>query len=187
MARPRLRRPAALSPERAARLCEFELRRGQPLPLFEALSHSDTALEDLAQGSRAAIEETTLAPRLREVLILRTLAQWRARAEWDVHALIYAPVAPLTVAEVEWLGGTERPTRWSPAERLLIDIADSLRREAGLAANLWGAVEHLFSPEQCAEILMIATQYVKVALMTNALAIPPLVPDGPSIAQSKRH
>ncbi len=187
MARPRLRRPAALSREQTARLGAFELRRGQPLPLFEALAHSDVALDDLARGSHAAIEETTLAPRLREMLILRTLAQWGARAEWDVHALIYAPVAPLTVAELEWLGGADRPIRWSATERMLIDVADSLRRNAGLPDNLWQALAHLFSPAECAEILMIATQYVKVALMTNALAIPALVPGGPGIAQAKRH
>lgn len=183
MKRQRLGRPAGLPSDK---LASYELRRGQPLPLFEALAHSPTAFEDLAAGTHAAINRTVLPMREREVLILRTLAQWGARAEWDVHVLIYAPVAPITLAEVEWLGGGGHATTWTARERLLIDVADHLRRDAALPRNLWDGIAHLFSSAECAEILMIAGQYVKVALITNALAIPPLAPDGPPISLGGR-
>lgn len=184
-ARPRLSRPAGLSSARAERLDAFAFRRGSTLPLFEALAHSQIALEDLAAGTHAAIETTMLPVRLREILILRTLAQWGARAEWDVHVLLYAPAAPLTQVEIERLGGSRRMLGWSAGERLMINLADSLRQGAGIPENLWQALAHAFDAPMLAEILMIATQYVKVALMTNALAIPALVPDGPAIALSK--
>ena len=118
-------------------------------------------------------------------LFCRTLAQWGARAEWDVHALIYAPTAPLTVAEIEGLGGSKRAIAWSPKERLLIDLADCLRATAGVPDNLWDALAHAFDGPQLAEIIMVATQYVKVALMTNALALQGIVKNGPAMVAGK--
>jgi len=181
----RLTRPHALSPSQARRLEQFEFRGRRPLPLFEAMAHSPAALEDLATGTECSISRSTLPLRQREILILRTLARWNARAEWDVHLVLYMSVAPLSLAEVERLGGGSNFIAWSAEERLLIDVADCLRDRAELPDNLWSALSFLFSAEQCAEIVMIATQYIKIALMTRVLAIPSQQPAGPGIAFSK--
>lgn len=178
---PRLGRPGTLDAAVGRRLEAFNFRHGQALPLFEALAHSPVALEDLAAGTEAAIERTVLPQRLRELLILRTLARWQARAEWDVHIALYMTTTPLTQEEVKWLGGAPGWIRWTEAERVLIDIADALHERAGIPANLWDALSHAFTRPEIAEILMIVTQYIKVALLTRALELPPLVPNGPGI------
>lgn len=179
MAPQRLTQPATLAPSVAALLDEFVLRRGQPLPIFAALAHSPLALEDLAHGTQGAINGTTLPIRQREILILRTLARWNARAEWDIHVLLYAQEASLSTAELATIGGAPQYRRWNVAERLLLDVADSMRDSDGLEQNLWDALSWRFTAKECAEVLMIATQYIKVALLTRALAIPSLVPAGP--------
>lgn len=176
MTRPRLTRPRNLTAKATQRLAAFGWRRGQALPLFEALAHSQTALDDLAEGTHASLNHSLLPVRLREVLIMRTLARWDARVEWDVHVLLYASFAQLSAEELECLGGTSRFVPWSVAERLLIDAADALRDTTSLSDALWDAIRFTFSPPECAEILMIATQYVKVALLTRALCIPALAP-----------
>jgi len=150
-------------------LDKYVFRRGQPLPLFSALAHSETVLKDLDNGTSASIEEIEFPLRLREILILRTLARWGARAEWDVHVLLYAPIAKLTEAEIENLGGNRRRISWASHERLLIDLADALKEHAQVPDNLWDALAHAFDEKALSEILMIATQYVKIALLNNAL------------------
>src|SRR5690349_5374024 len=97
----------------------------EPLRLFRTLAvHHELASRMRPLGA-GILGHPRLAPRERELLILRTCARADAEYEWGVHAVVFAK--PLGLND-EQLAATVKSgfdhSTWSAADALLIAAAD---------------------------------------------------------------
>lgn len=175
---PRLLRPGSLDSPTREVLARYALPDGRPLALFEALAHSPAALTDLRRATAACVGHTTLPVRHREILVLRTVARAGAEAEWAVHVALFGAEAELSAADLDALASPAPPPpgRFTAPERLLVALADALHDTRDVDDALWAALAAHWNRRGLADLLLVATQYAKVALLGTALRIP--VPDG---------
>ena len=142
----------------------------EPLKLFRTLAHNPRVLHKFHLGNlldRGAIER-----RDREIVILRTCARCRSEYEWGVHVTAFAERVGLTAEQVTaTLHGDASDPVWSPADALLVRLADELHDTATISAASWDAMTEHWSAAQLIELLVVAGFYHTVSFVTNALAI----------------
>ncbi|MFB4295159.1 carboxymuconolactone decarboxylase family protein [Actinomadura sp. NTSP31] len=149
----------------------YRLPDGRPLPIFHVLAHSRAALDDLRRATAACMKGTALDARTRELAILRVCARIGAEAEWAVHVEMFARDAGLSEAEVRATIAPPHSAPWSPHDLLVLAVADEIIATSTLSDELWGRVAAAFPPQEIVELLLVVTQYQKVACLTNALRL----------------
>lgn len=108
--------------------------------------------------------------------MLRTAVLYGADAEWAVHIELFAEDAGLTPPELARLAGSAGPDPFLGREQLLIRLAEALHATHSVDGELWDQLGAEYRPDELVELLMIATQYTKVALLAAAFQVP--VPPG---------
>ncbi|MET9967252.1 carboxymuconolactone decarboxylase family protein [Streptomyces sp. NPDC006356] len=149
----------------------YRLPDGRPLPVFLALAHSRTALDDLRRATAACLKGTTLDARSREIAVLRVCARAGAEAEWAVHVEMFAERAGLSEGEVRATAAPGVHELWSRRDALLVRLADDIHDTSTVSDRLWAALAKAYTPQEIVELLLVVTQYHKVACLTNALAL----------------
>jgi alkylhydroperoxidase family enzyme len=147
----------------------YRLPDGRPLPLFETVAHSAPALADLRAATARSLQATQMPMRLRELLILRVLDRWGARAEFDAHLALFGDEARITDIDVEGLSGTLEG--FVGSERDVLELADALVAGGEIPDELWDRLMEQFGTPGTVEAVFIGAQYLKVAVMNNAFRI----------------
>ena len=167
----RLPRPAHPSEDIAARLARYRWPDGRRMQMFDAMANSPNAFRDLSTATTCCLTGE-IVPRSREILILRVLALTKAEAEHELHVALFANEVGLSDAEIGALSRcTVLPDLFDGREKLLVSLAEEIVGQHNLTDATWDGLVTHFSPGQLAELLMIATQYLKVAVLNNALRI----------------
>jgi alkylhydroperoxidase family enzyme len=115
------------------------------------------------------IPGSSLPPRDREVLVLRTLALCEEVYEAHHHVLI-ARKAGMTDAEIEAarLGGADL----TPFEQVLARAAEELVRNHRVGGGTWRELAQTYTPVQLMEATALVGGYVMVAMLTRSFDIP---------------
>ncbi|MGV9823434.1 carboxymuconolactone decarboxylase family protein [Nocardia xishanensis] len=171
----RLPVPDLGDPDLRRALEPYRLPDGRPLPIFQVLAHSRAALDDLRRATAACLGAPSLDARTREIAILRICARAGAEAEWAVHVEIFAAEAGLGDGEV-YATAVSDAREWRTTDALVIRLADEIHDTSTVSSGLWAELLDAYTPRQIVELLLVITQYHKVACLTNALALP--VPEG---------
>lgn len=167
----RLTRPSTLSDELAGRLDRYVAPDGAPMALFEAMAHSPLAFRDLTTATTCCLTGE-VDSRKRELLILRVLTQAGAQAEVALHIALFSETAGITCKEAALLMDLAADLeRYPPEERVLFALADEVHGSHDVCDETWTRLVEHYSPTQCAELLMIVTQYLKIAVLNNALRL----------------
>jgi alkylhydroperoxidase family enzyme len=147
---------------------------GPALGLFRLWARHLPMAEALRGVGRYVLAHGTLAPRDRELLILRTCARCGAEYEWGVHAAFFPPRVGLTPDQV---AATVTGTPGDPAfvgarDRLLLRAADALHDTSTIPDPLWQALATEFTEEQILEALLVCGFYHLVSFTANATRLP---------------
>jgi 4-carboxymuconolactone decarboxylase len=153
----------------------YRLPDGRPLALFQLLAHCPPALADLRGATARALEATTMPLRPREILILRILVLQDAEAEVQSHVALFADRAGIADAELEELSEPV-PRGFGPEDQLMIEIADAINAGGAIVDELWSRLVERFETAGAVEAVFIAAQYLKVAVLNNALRVIPPFP-----------
>jgi alkylhydroperoxidase family enzyme len=145
------------------------------MQLFSLLAHSSAALADLKGATARALNATVLDGRTRELLILRVLHRYGAAAEWQAHVALFAKEVGLTNTDLLAIRGDLAPTVAS--DRTVLAVADALYAGGDIPDEVWSDARELFGTVGIVDLIFVGAQYAKVAMMTNALRIPPLRED----------
>jgi 4-carboxymuconolactone decarboxylase len=114
------------------------------------------------------IAGSTLPPRDREVLVLRTLAQGKDVYEAHHHVQI-ARKAGLSDAEIaEVRAGDAGLDDWDTA---LVRAADELVAAQQLSDASWAALGERYEAAQCMEVVFLVGCYNVMAMLTNSFGI----------------
>jgi alkylhydroperoxidase family enzyme len=163
-------------PEIAAHLAALMPRGwdGPALRLFRVWARHLPLAEALRALGRHLLAHGALAPRERELLILRTTARCGAEYEWGVHAAFFPARVGLDAAEVAATRtASADDARWSERDALLLRLADALHDEAAVPDPLWQALAAGWSEAELLEMLAAVGFYHLVSFTANALRLHP--------------
>ena len=127
----------------------------EPLKLFRTLARHPELMSRMRPLGAGILGSTTVEPRDRELMILRTTALNGAFYEWGVHATAFGPSVNVTeddaraIAEPATTSGLER------SRRRLLSLADELHENSTVSDELWA--ERLTNTHSCPVIELIAT------------------------------
>lgn len=143
-----------------------------PLMIFRTAARSPRILDKMMAGN--LLDRGSLERQDRELVILRACALCGAEYEWGVHVAAFATKVGLSAAQVSGSTQADLGTAlWSPRQQLLLRLVDSLHARYRIDAGLWTQLAAEFSEEQLLELLMLCGQYHQIAMLVNALELPP--------------
>lgn len=140
------------------------------LNIFTTIANApEAAAPFLAWANYVMGKGTTLAPRIREIVILRIGALCRSGYEFAQHWQIGLQ-SGLTTAEMTSikLGNTDG---WAPGEAALISACTDIVSDHFVSDRSWADLIAHYSERQAMDIVFTAGQYVQVSIMLNSLGV----------------
>ncbi|WP_218021668.1 carboxymuconolactone decarboxylase family protein [Nocardia harenae] len=113
------------------------------------------------------LERGTLAPRSRELLILRVAWRTGCRYEWEQHARI-ALRHGFSPEEVAAVKHGQDAAIWPRPERLLLRAADELLAGHRVGDDTWRELAAHHDAPELLELLFVAGSYLCLALVANS-------------------
>jgi len=115
--------------------------------------------------------DSTLAPRQRELAILRVGWNLQADYEWAHHVEIARKVG---LGEDDLLAVQEGPEspRLGPLESLVLRAADEVRADAEISADTWTGLKAFYSDQQMLDLLFTLGQYTMVCTALKSIGVP---------------
>jgi 4-carboxymuconolactone decarboxylase len=157
--------------EEQREIVEPMLARGPILNIFRTLlNHPSAAKAFLVWGGYILGRKSTLPPREREIVILRTGFLCRSGYEWTQHVPI-ARRAGLTDDEIARIKiGADAPG-WSKPDAALLRAADDLHREQFVTEPVWAELMRHFQERQRMDMVFTAGQYTQVSMLLNSFGV----------------
>ena len=171
-------RPCRIQPVRdedateAQRLVLDPLRRpdGEVLNIFRTLVvHPDLTRRWLVFGNHV-LGKSTLSPRLRELVILRTGWLSGSDYEWGQHVLI-ARDEGVSDEEIKRVKEGPDAHGWNPDDRAALHAVDELHRDQEIGDETWTSLRESFGEQQCLDIIFTVGQYVLVCMALNSCGV----------------
>jgi alkylhydroperoxidase family enzyme len=143
---------------------------GPVLNIFRTLAHHPKLLKRWLVFGNHVMMKSTLAPREREILILRVGWLCRAEYEWGQHVVI-ARAAGLSDEEIERIADGPDAPGWGDLDRALLRAADALHADAFVGdATCKALAEHL-DTQQLMDVVFTVGQYNLVSMALNTLGV----------------
>jgi alkylhydroperoxidase family enzyme len=113
---------------------------------------------------------STLPPRERQILILRTGWLCRCEYEWSQHVII-GRMAGLSDDEIRRI--TEGPAApgWDPFEAALLRAVDELRADAMIGDATWAMLTARYGTPELLDLIFTVGQYTMVSMALNTLGV----------------
>ena len=143
--------------------------RGRVLNIFRTLAREPAATKGfLAWGNYVLSRRNGLAPREREIVILRIGFLCKAGYEWTQHVSI-GKHAGLTDEEVARI--KKGAAGWSEADAALIRASDELHAHQFIGDSTWAALGRHFTDKQRMDVVFTAGQYTQVSMILNSFGV----------------
>jgi alkylhydroperoxidase family enzyme len=162
----------------------------EPLALFRVMARHEQLFSRARPLGGGILGSRTLAPRLRELMILRTCALTGAEYEWGVHTVAFGRPLGLTecqlaataAAAVPGPGDLERhrddrdhpgdEPGWDELERVVLRLAEELHGTSDVSDALFAELERLLTHEQIIELCLVSGWYHAISYVINAARVP---------------
>jgi AhpD family alkylhydroperoxidase len=165
----RLTRVELVTRERAPLLARRYFEHGDPGPITAALANVPELLETALPFLDTVYGPTSLAPRLKEIVILRVSSRCGCRYCTESHTAVAARLG----FEADELGALRGelavPARWSPRERALFAFAEAMADHPAAAVDALGT--H-FEGHEIVELVALASATVMLNRLATALELP---------------
>ncbi len=139
------------------------------------------ALADRIFAFRSYVSSgSTLSPRHRALLVLRTAWLTQNAALWAAHAAAAAD-AGLTDEDLMNLAQGPSLERWEPFEDALVGFADQLFRNSSVTDVTWAALAERYGEHNLIDAVATVADTTALAIVLNALGVQPDDGSGPRI------
>jgi alkylhydroperoxidase family enzyme len=158
-----------LDAEQEAVLAPFRASNGA-IAITRTMAHHPAALRAF-NGLAAHVfssASNALAPRDKEILILRTAWLCRSGYEWARHELLGLR-AGVSEAEVAALKRPVDAGGWSERDAALVAMADTLITDHFVPDDLWERLSRHFDPRQCIDAIYAVGLYTTVGMFLNTM------------------
>jgi 4-carboxymuconolactone decarboxylase len=119
---------------------------------------------------RYLLQEGVLAPRLRELAILRVAWLRQAEYEWTQHVLI-GRRAGLSDEEIARLTGDLDEAGWPPVEAAVVRASDELLRSAQISDRTWETLAGALGVQAVVELIHVIGNYDLIAMFMNSTGL----------------
>jgi 4-carboxymuconolactone decarboxylase len=143
---------------------------GKLLNIYATLARHPLLMKRWLVFGAYILGSSTLSPRAREIVILRTGFRCKSEYEWGQHARIGRMVG-LTDAEIHRITlGPDAPG-WDATETLLLRAADELHDDQVVSDATWEALSRAMDLKQLYDLIFTVGQYTLVSMVLNTLGI----------------
>jgi alkylhydroperoxidase family enzyme len=115
-------------------------------------------------------ERSSITPRDRELLVLRTGYLCRSDYEWAAHAALGLRIG-LTNEELARITRGPDAAGWTPADATLLRAADELHRDQHITDTTWTRLRERFDDRQMMDIIFTVGQYTIVSMYLNSAGV----------------
>jgi alkylhydroperoxidase family enzyme len=142
----------------------------RPCPnVITTLARHPTLSGAWLQYNNVLFRDLALAPRLRELAILRVAARTGAEYEWAQHVRL-AQRLGVTDDEVD-AAGSGAPFDWSLVEAAALDATDELVSDHVVADATWSRLAAHLDDRQLMELVMVIGAYTCLAMAFNSFGL----------------
>jgi alkylhydroperoxidase family enzyme len=114
--------------------------------------------------------KSSLPPRDRELLILRTGWLCRSEYEWGQHVIIGRGVG-LTEEEIHRVTLGPDASGWDALDAVLLRAADELHEDQFVSDETWRALEEHYDEQQRMDLVFAVGQYTLVSMALNTFGV----------------
>ncbi len=143
---------------------------GRVLNIFSTLAAHPKLLKRWLVFGNHILYKSSLPPRERELLILRTGWLCRAEYEWGQHVVI-GKEAGLGADEIERIKEGPDAPGWSAFDATLLRAADELHSQAFISDPVWNALAESYDMRQLLDLIFTVGQYNMVSMALNTLGV----------------
>ncbi|HEX4339320.1 MAG TPA: carboxymuconolactone decarboxylase family protein [Polyangiaceae bacterium] len=144
--------------------------RERPLNVFTTFARHPKLLKRWMVFAGHVLGKSTLSPRDRELLILRTGFRCNAEYEWGQHVVIGRAVG-LSEDDVARIAKGPDAPGWDPFEATLLRAADELHDDQMLSDATWAALGAKYGTEQLMDVVFAVGQYTLVSMALNTFGV----------------
>ena len=156
-------RPAPLHPDQwPPELDEISHKLGNPLNIHRLMAHNPSLTQAWMPYRNHIVANSSLTPRQRELLILRTAVNCAAEYEWE-HHVVRGRAAGLSDAEIQRVKAGPEAEAWKAEEALLLQAADECRRDAKISDPTYASLRRHFDLAQQLDIIATVGMYLTLA------------------------
>ncbi len=143
---------------------------GQALNIFRTLVRHPNLYKRWLSFGHQVLFQSSLPPREREIVILRTGHLCQAGYEFHHHVAI-GKQAGLTEQDIQAVQEGPAATHWSDLERLLIVAVDELHQDSFISNATWTALSTRYSTVQMIDLVFTVGQYTMVSMALNSFGV----------------
>jgi len=143
---------------------------GRIFNIFRTLAANPKLLKQWLVFGNYILYKSTLPPRDRELLILRTGWLCQAEYEWGQHAVI-GERAGLTQDEINRVKKGPDAPGWSEHDATLLRAADELYAQAFISNAVWNTLAASYNTQQLLDLIFTVGQYNLVSMALNTLGV----------------
>jgi 4-carboxymuconolactone decarboxylase len=140
------------------------------LNVLRTVANHPPLLRPWLEFSAYLLRSSTLEPRMRELVVLRTGWQCRSPYEWGQHVVIGRMVG-VRDADLQRLTQGHDAAGWTAAEAAALRATDELVERHSLDDATWTGLTAHFSTQQILDLIFLVGQYQLVASALNALRV----------------
>lgn len=143
---------------------------GRLLNIFGTLAHHPDLMKRWLVFGNHVLGKSTLAPRERELAILRVGWLCGSDYEYGQHVLIGKGVGLTEEECARVVDGPDAPG-WSPLETLVLRATDELHDDQRIGDATWDALQGHLDVRQCLDLVFAVGQYHLVSMALNTLGV----------------
>jgi glucose dehydrogenase/alkylhydroperoxidase family enzyme len=163
-------RPDQWTPQQRETIAPQIREDGSVLNLYATMLQHPRLYTPRASFGTYLRSETSLPPRTRELLIMRTAFLIGAEYEW-AHHVERARAAGLNDREIARIAAGPNAAGWNEESRAVLRAADELRREAFITNRTWAVLAKRYDTKQLIEIVYTVGGYTMTGLAINCFGI----------------
>ena len=141
-----------------------------PANLFGTLAHQPELARRALRLGRVFLFEGTLAPRVREIAILRTAWRTEAEYEWGQHTLLGREVG-LDDRQITELRTPALVGDWSGHEGAVVGAVDELCAHDRIGQDTWIALAATWAEPELVELTLLVGYYRMLAGLMNSAEV----------------
>ena len=152
-------------------LSEVRTFLGNPLNIHNIMAHHPALMKAWSPFRNHVVADSSLAPRHRELLILRTARNCETDYEWQ-HHVERGLIAGLDRSDIERVKQGPAASGWSQEEAALMAAADDCHRDYRLSTETLEMVGQYFTTQQQLDIAVTVGMYITLALIIKTWDVP---------------
>lgn len=156
--------------DEARTILDADSPAGGTLNIFATLAHHPKLMKRWLVFGNHVLAKSTLSPRDRELLILRTGWNCRSPYEWGQHVAIARAVG-ISDAEIALVSQGADAVGWSAHDAALMRAADDLHNDSCLSAATWNTLATDHDEQQMLDLIFAVGQYHIVSMALNSCRV----------------